>query len=206
TRTRAERRDAWLAHLRDVRGVSPHTLRAYSRDLDDLFEWLPEDCDTPGRPEMRRFLVELEQRGLAPSSIRRKLAAVRAFYRYLREHEGGRRNPGTLVRAPKMRRPMPAVLTEDEVERLLALPSDARPRAPRVPLLDRRPRLRGGARHAARPRPRRRRRPRPRQGPARAPLPARRPGAHRTRRVARDPRRPAPGAPRPRPRARLAQP
>src|SRR5690606_12078611 len=109
----------------------PHTLRAYSRDLDDLFEWLPEDCATPGRPEMRRFLVELEQRGLAPSSIRRKLAAVRAFYRYLREHEGERRNPGTLVRGPKVRRPMPTVLTEDEVERLLALPFDATPLATR---------------------------------------------------------------------------
>src|SRR5690606_15414280 len=64
---------AFLQHLVAVRNASPNTVRAYRADLADFFAWLPPDR-TVDRLELRRWLVELQQRGLKPSSIQRKLA------------------------------------------------------------------------------------------------------------------------------------
>lgn len=110
----------YLAHLRDARGVSPHTLRAYRSDLDEFLAWLPAGRE-PGRLEMRRWLVELDQRGLRPTSIQRKLAAVRSWFRWLREAGHLAVDPGRLVRGPKLPRRVPKFLTEAEVDRLLEL-------------------------------------------------------------------------------------
>ncbi len=120
--TLAESLDAFLAHLRDVRRVSPHTLKAYGRDVAELLDWLPDDVPEPGRHQMRRYMVELEERGLAATSVRRKLASMRAFFRYLRDFEArSAPDPSRLVRAPKAPRKLPRVLTESEVDALLGL-------------------------------------------------------------------------------------
>ena len=113
--------DAFLRHLRDVRHMSPNTLRAYRSDLTDFLDWLPADREAPGRLELRRYLVELEERGLKASSVQRKLAAVRAYHKYLREFEGLAEDPSKLVRGPKLPKRIPKFLTEDQVDALLGL-------------------------------------------------------------------------------------
>ena len=119
----ADSLDAFLAHLRDVRDVSPHTRKAYAADVTQFLGWLPDGADTAERNDLRRYLLELQQRGLKASSVRRKLASVRAFFRYLREFEArAGADPSRLVRAPKANRPLPKALSETEVDRLLTAP------------------------------------------------------------------------------------
>ncbi|MBK8976678.1 MAG: tyrosine recombinase [Planctomycetes bacterium] len=120
---RAQPLDRFLAHLRDVRRASPHTLKAYGRDVADFLAWLGDGVPEPGRRQMRAWLLELEERRLKATSIRRKLASVRAFYRYLREFEArDAPDPSRLVRAPRAPRRLPKTLTESEVDALLAQP------------------------------------------------------------------------------------
>ncbi|MCA8942027.1 MAG: tyrosine recombinase XerC [Planctomycetes bacterium] len=114
--------DPFCRHLRDVRQMSPNTLRAYRADLEDFLAWLPEASAAPSRLDLRRFLVELEQRGLKPSSIQRKLAAIRSYHRYLREFEGLAEDPSKLVRGPRLPKRIPKFLTEREVDTLLSTP------------------------------------------------------------------------------------
>jgi len=99
--------DAFLAHLRDVRDVSPHTLRAYAGDLRAFLASLPAGAGVPGRVELRRWLVELSEQRLEATSIRRKLSSIRAFFRFLRERRGLDHDPGRLVRGPRLPRRVP---------------------------------------------------------------------------------------------------
>ena len=113
--------DAFVAHLRDVKRASPHTVRAYRKDVADFVAAMPPSAREIGRREMRRWLVALEQQGLAASSMQRKLAAVRSFFRFVRDRNGVAQDPSRLVRAPKAPRRVPRFLTEAEVDRLLGL-------------------------------------------------------------------------------------
>jgi site-specific recombinase XerD len=117
----AAKLDEFVAHLRDVRHASPNTIKAYGKDVTDFLARLPSPGEEPSRRDMRRWLVDLEQSGLAPTSIQRKLAAVRAYFRYLRDHHGLGRDATRLVRAPKADKRIPRFLTTEEVEALLGL-------------------------------------------------------------------------------------
>ncbi len=115
-----QRIEAFLAHLRDVRGVSPHTLRAYAADLRAFAAVQPAGA-LPDRGGLRRWLVELAEQGLAPATIQRKLSAVRALFRFLREQQGLATDPAKLLRGPRLGRRVPHALTTAEVDRLLQL-------------------------------------------------------------------------------------
>jgi site-specific recombinase XerD len=114
--------EALLAELRDVRGASLHTLRAYRGDLRAFLDWLPADCQAPGRLELRRYLVALQDEGLKATSAQRKLAAIRALLRFL--HARGRiaHDPSRLVRGPKAPRRVPRFLDSAAVDCLLGQP------------------------------------------------------------------------------------
>ena len=112
---------AFVAQLRDVKRASPHTVKAYRKDVADFVAGLPPGPAEPGRRELRRWLVQLEEQGLAATSIQRKLASVRAFFRFVRDRRGARQDPSRLVRAPKAPRRVPRFLTEAEVDALLGL-------------------------------------------------------------------------------------
>lgn len=113
--------DEFLAHLRDVRGASPHTLRAYASDLRAFAAWLPCGTTEPGRSDLRRWLVELGEQELQPATVQRKLAAVRALFRFLRERHGLRSDPAKLMRGPRLPPRVPHALTTTEVDLLLGL-------------------------------------------------------------------------------------
>ncbi len=113
--------DTFLRHLQEERQVSPHTLRSYGADLRGFLQWLPDDCHNLGRLEIRRFLVHLQSEGLKPSSIQRKLASLRAMFRYLQDCGYIEQNPARLVRGPKLPQRIPRFLSVKEVEQLLGL-------------------------------------------------------------------------------------
>jgi integrase/recombinase XerC len=123
--TSSETLAEFLRGLEHGRQLSPHTVTAYRRDLDDLvaflhrhfkhelWEWTEVD-----RSALRGYLAELSRRGLARRSIARKLSATRSFFRYMHREQLVDANPARTVRSPKLEKTLPAWLTRLEVERL----------------------------------------------------------------------------------------
>ncbi len=120
--------ERYLAHLAQERRGSAHTVAAYRRDLGELAAFCGRrectrwaDLDEPG---VRAFAAGAHAAGLGPRSIQRRLSAVRGFYGYLLREGAAARNPATGVRAPKLRRVLPATLDADGMGRLLAFRTD----------------------------------------------------------------------------------
>ncbi len=126
----------FLEYLRLNRNLSPRTVKAYESDLSQFLAFLerrlgrPADQIEPTEMDhyaVRGFMAELYDRGHARASSARRLAAIRAFGRYLRREEEIEQEPGAMVATPKLDRKMPARLEVNEVERLLAAPDAATP-------------------------------------------------------------------------------
>lgn len=116
----------FLRHLAATRGASEHTLRAYGGDLAELASFLEQlGLDDPrevnGRT-LRRFLVELEDRELASSTVQRKLSSVRALFRFLQREGAIDQHPATGLRRRRAPRLLPGCLELSEVEALLEAP------------------------------------------------------------------------------------
>jgi site-specific recombinase XerD len=118
----------WVTALRRfeewqrVRGMAEKTRRAYGVDLGQLAHWAsarglgPTDL---GHRDLRRFAGWLSENGAARSTVARKLAAVRTFYRQMVEREELEANPADLVARPKKDHYLPRVLKPAEVAALL---------------------------------------------------------------------------------------
>jgi integrase/recombinase XerD len=108
------------------RGASPNTVAAYQRDLRHLVDFLegqgvaaPTGATSAG---LREFVFRLKDLGLAPTSIRRHISAVRSYYRFLVGEGLVVRDPTDRLTSPKKWRTVPSVLTVSEMERLLGAP------------------------------------------------------------------------------------
>ena len=113
----------FLQRLEQERNFSPHTLRAYRKDLAEFTEFLGEDAPAKipavTHVQLRSFLAGLRGRGISKTTIARKLAALRSFFRFLCRDGLMRTNPMLALRAPKRDQRLPHVLGAAEVERLL---------------------------------------------------------------------------------------
>jgi integrase/recombinase XerC len=130
--------ESFLDHLRFEKNSSPNTINSYARDLTEFHVYL-----TGGDPEsevdladidhitIRDFLGELYRKGNRKSSVARKLAAIRSFFRHLHREGKVRQNPARLVQTPKQPRKNPDCLSEAEVEAFLSLPDDTTPKGAR---------------------------------------------------------------------------
>ncbi len=119
-------KDDFLRYASRERRLSPHTVAAYERDLTQLEGFLTTHLGTSGwgweavqRTDIRAFLGALEGRGLARSSVQRKLAAVRALYAFLHRTDRVEANPARLVRAPRRERSLPGFVSEERTAELL---------------------------------------------------------------------------------------
>jgi integrase/recombinase XerC/integrase/recombinase XerD len=105
-----------------TRGMGEQTRRAYGSDLGQLAEWAgalglgPLELDPR---TLRRFAGVLSERGASRSTVARKLAAIRAFYRVLVERGEIEASPADLVASPKRDSHLPTVLSRSEVADLL---------------------------------------------------------------------------------------
>jgi integrase/recombinase XerC len=115
----------FLRHLADERQLSPHTVAAYARDLEDLGRFLTEYHGTPewkweqvDRLALRGFLGWCGRRGLGRRSTARKLSAVRTFFRFLHLEGELAADPTRGMRAPRAEKRLPGHLGADDVARL----------------------------------------------------------------------------------------
>jgi integrase/recombinase XerC len=109
----------FLRHLRE-RNASPHTIKAYSRDLANFAAY----AGSRGWKEIdhiavRGFLSQLYDKGLSKTSVARSLAAVRSLYRWLAREGMVEQNPAKLVATPKLPKKLPRVPTIEEMNSVL---------------------------------------------------------------------------------------
>jgi integrase/recombinase XerC len=117
--------EKYLEHMRYVRNASPETLRKYRTDLEQFIAYLaPPGTKAPPLPEIdhrliREFVAHMHDRRLEKSSIARKLAALRSFFRFAVAQKYVPRNTARLVSAPKLPQRLPDILSAEEMARLL---------------------------------------------------------------------------------------
>jgi len=120
----------YLGALQSERGASRNTLAAYRRDLDDYLKHLSAHGLRPataGADDVVGWIEQLRRRGLAPSSVARRLSAVRGFYRHLLRDGAVRRDPTEHLDAPRTRRPLPRALSRESAGALVEAPDTRRP-------------------------------------------------------------------------------
>ena len=119
----------FVQYLATERNVSPHTLAAYASDLAQFREFVLRErgegtgADAVDHLLIRRFMALLHK-DHQKSSIGRKLAAVRAFFKYLVREGRVEKNPAELVSTPKKEKRLPFHLNIDEVTALVETPRD----------------------------------------------------------------------------------
>lgn len=115
----------FLTHLLDHRGLSPHTVRAYSADLTRYLEWANRsgiDPLDPSHRQLRLYLGELDAARYARTTIARRLAAIRSLFAYLVEEGVVQRNPASVLGTPKRYRRLPRIVPDDTLIMLLETP------------------------------------------------------------------------------------
>jgi integrase/recombinase XerC len=117
---------AFLQYLAAERGASPHTIRSYRADLHDCVGFLERRglgtlVDADARV-VRGYLADLHDRGLARTSIARRLATLRSFFRFLIRRGRVRVNPAREVRTPSLPGRLPAHLPIDQSQALFRQP------------------------------------------------------------------------------------
>lgn len=114
----------YLAYLQTQRKLAAHTLDSYRRDLEQLSGLVAEQSGaalhTLTPIDFRRFASQLHARGLAPSSIARKLSAWRSFFGWLALTQGLPSNPVDGVKAPRRAKGLPKALGVDDAVKLVA--------------------------------------------------------------------------------------
>jgi integrase/recombinase XerC len=115
----------YLEYLRSVKNSSPHTVSNYGKDLDQFVTYL---SPPGGRPPalsgvthrlIREFIAHLHDQGLEKSSIARKLAALRSFFKYCVREGRLKESPARLVPTPKLPKRIPSVLSAEEMNGFL---------------------------------------------------------------------------------------
>ncbi len=115
---------AYLDHLAYERRLSPHTIRNYEIDLEDLYRWLDRqelDATHLTHKQLRAYLAELDQAQYARTTINRRLSAVKGFYRWMNATGRLDANPASPLSGPKQAAHLPNVLTQKDIEALFAL-------------------------------------------------------------------------------------
>lgn len=123
----------FLQYLTAERNASALTVKSYREDLSALGEYLQAIYGDTLRPEqvttldLRGYLAALHEANYAKTTIARRLASLRSFYRFGQREGWSRENPAKPLRNPRKSRSLPHFLTTEEVDRLLSAPDRSKP-------------------------------------------------------------------------------
>ena len=115
---------AFLDHLKLERNLADHSLRAYTLDLEHFYDFTVAEGRRPAKADrdlVRAYLAGLHDH-LAPSSVARRLSAIRSFFRYLQQADRIAHNPTDGLRGPRQVETLPRTLSVDEMLQLLSPP------------------------------------------------------------------------------------
>jgi integrase/recombinase XerC len=117
--------EKFMRYLQSVRNSSPHTILNYGKDLSQFVAYLaPPGAETPPllhitHTMIREFVGHLHDQGLEKSSIARKLAALRSFFKFCVREGLLKESPARLVPTPKLPKRVPSVLSAEEMNGFL---------------------------------------------------------------------------------------
>lgn len=112
----------FLNYLRYERNYSSQTIISYSRDIDKFFRFLSEeglDMEEVDQIVIRNFLTDELNSGVSKRSCKRRLCALRHFYKYMVRREMVKGNPFVFVSSPKTEKTLPKFLYKDQVREIL---------------------------------------------------------------------------------------
>lgn len=121
-----QRIDAFLNYLDAAKRLSPHSIRAYRRDMSEFLTFCEQhdQCDLAKAdiPQVRGFLSLLRRQGKSASSIQRCLSSLRSYFQFCIRHLDGKSNPARAVSAPKAGKRLPKTMDVDGLAHLLEFP------------------------------------------------------------------------------------
>jgi integrase/recombinase XerD len=112
--------EAFLEMLSAERGARANTLDAYARDLEDARAHVRGGLKSAGAEAVEAYVAGLAKRGLSPATARRRISALRQFYRFLLQENVRGDDPTSRLDAPKRARSLPKTLAVEEITRLIA--------------------------------------------------------------------------------------
>lgn len=116
----------FLVYLEGERNLSRHTLRAYRNDLGQFAKAVDlSDLAVVGFKDMREYLHRLQKENYSRTTLARKMAAIRSFFRYLYRERVVQNNPAQGLSTPKLEKRLPKFLDWAQLEKLLLAPGSA---------------------------------------------------------------------------------
>ena len=122
----------FITYLHNVKKASANTEQSYKRDLKKLDLYLAannvNDVSNVNDRILKAYIEELTESGAKPSTISRSIASIKAFFHYQYSQEKIAKDPSLLLKAPKIEKKFPEILTTDEVVKLLEQPKGDTPK------------------------------------------------------------------------------
>jgi len=124
--------ERFINYMQVVRNASPHTLKGYASDIAQFAGFLEGEglSTAPGEVDsqtLRRYLARLHRRGISKASTARKLASLRAFFKYLLRKGIIERDPTAGLPSPKLDKRLPKFLRDEQIEALMQKPDTSKP-------------------------------------------------------------------------------
>ena len=111
--------DEFKLYLEVERNLSSHTVKAYFMDVQKFLEWLKNTSPENATHQMiKLYLADVQNYNYSKTTMARKIAALRTFYRFLYRERIVESNPADNIRSPKTAKTLPNFLTENEIERI----------------------------------------------------------------------------------------
>lgn len=121
--------EQYILYLQRVKKTSENTVAAYKRDLNKLMQFLKEhaisDFGKATFTDLNSYILSLEKEGSASSTVSRNVSTIKSFFTYMLRMKIIENDPSVNLKAPKIVKKVPDVLTVEEMDRLLSLPDDS---------------------------------------------------------------------------------
>lgn len=109
----------YLEYIDVEKGLSENTAEAYRRDLAGFIDYTNKDIAEVRRSDITNFIRSLHEKNYSPTSVKRKIASLRGFYKWLCINEYCKTNPTLTIELPKTPKKLPKVMTIQEIESIL---------------------------------------------------------------------------------------
>jgi tyrosine recombinase XerC len=124
--------DKFFTYLEVEKNYSSHTTLNYRIDLEEFAKFLDKaSVETIEYSDLRRFLAQLKGRNLKPRTVSRKLSSLRSFFKFLQREGVIKANPAKLLVTPKLDKPLPHFMSEEETVQLIESPKSGKTNSPR---------------------------------------------------------------------------
>jgi integrase/recombinase XerD len=121
--------EKYKEYLVNIKKTSKNTITAYSRDITKLIEFLNNrNCtgfDKVTFTDLNSYILNMEKSGASKATVSRTVSTIKSFYLYLLREQLIHRDPSENLKAPKITKKVPNILSEEEIDVLLALPDDS---------------------------------------------------------------------------------